>query len=166
MRLLPGSANRHGVTYESIQRRLRWLAAAGVHKVHLCGGEPTIRRDLPDIIREMMDSGLVCAVTTNGILLPSVLLEQLRLADAKVKVSIHGPKALHDSILGRNCYERVDRNVARLQDAGVTIGIQTVVTRQKPDIHEWMIDYCLRLGIRKLRLLPFVGSRPRVAVGG
>jgi molybdenum cofactor biosynthesis enzyme MoaA len=146
----------HGVTYMSIQRRLRWLAAEGVHKVHLCGGEPTIRRDLPEIIRDVRECGLVCAMTTNGILLSPVVLEQLRIADAKVKVSVHGPKALHESILRRNCYEQVDRNLARLLEAGVTTGIQTVVTRRLPDVHNWMIDYCLQRGIRKLRLLPFV----------
>lgn len=146
----------HGVAYESIQRRLRWLASAGVRKVNLSGGEPTIRRDLPDIIAEAHDCGLVSAMTSNGILLPTALLERLRLADTRVKVSIHGAQPLHDAMLGRSCYEQVDGNVRRLLDAGVSTAIQTVVTGRQPDVHERMIDYCLERGVRKLRLIPFV----------
>lgn len=146
----------HGVTYVQIQRRLEWLAAAGVRKVNLSGGEPTIRRDLPEIVSRVRALGLVCAMTTNGIRLGPELLERLATADARVKVSLHGPQALHDRMLRVACFERVDSNVQRLQKAGVATAIQTVVTRRQPDIHEWAIDYCLRRGIGKLRLLPFV----------
>jgi sulfatase maturation enzyme AslB (radical SAM superfamily) len=95
-------------------------------------------------------------MTTNGIRLRPELLERLAAAEAKVKVSVHGPADLHDRMLDRRCFGQVDDNIRRLQQRGVATAIQTVVTRRLPDVHTWAIDYCLQRGIRKLRLLPFV----------
>jgi molybdenum cofactor biosynthesis enzyme MoaA len=144
------------VTFDSITRRLQWLSALGVKKVNLSGGEPTIRADLPDIVRMVRHLGLVCAMTTNGIRMPDPVVASLRSADARVKVSVHGPAPLHDWMLGLTCFEKVDRNVQRLRDAGVSVAIQTVLTKRDPDVYEWLIDYCLRLGLGKLRFVPFV----------
>jgi MoaA/NifB/PqqE/SkfB family radical SAM enzyme len=146
----------HDVSYASILRRLEWLRDVGVAKVHLCGGEPTIRRDLPAIVSSVRACGLACAMTTNGIEISFTLLRRLFGASVKVKVSVHGPQEFHDGMMGRVCFERVDDNIRRLRDAGVTTAIQTVVTRKRPHAHEWAIEYCLKRGIRKLRLIPFI----------
>jgi MoaA/NifB/PqqE/SkfB family radical SAM enzyme len=146
----------HGVSLDDIRRRLAWLAQAGVRKVNLSGGEPTIRNDLPAIVSAVRALGMTCAMTTNGIRLREDLLASLVAAQAKVKVSLHGPGELHDRMLGRTCFDRVETTIGRLLGAGTSTAVQTVVTRRRPDVHEWAIDYCLRRGIRKLRLLPFV----------
>jgi MoaA/NifB/PqqE/SkfB family radical SAM enzyme len=124
--------------------------------VNLSGGEPTVRSDLPDIIELVKDSGLECAMTTNGIRLPGRVLEQLRNGNVKVKVSLHGPRQLHDEMLGVPCFDRVEQNIGRLLDANIQVAIQTVVTQRQPDVHGWAIRYCMDLGIGKLRLVPFV----------
>lgn len=144
------------VSRADIQRRIEWLAAAGVGKIHLCGGEPTIRPDLPDIVGDVRARGLACAVTTNGIRLSADLVERISETRAGVKVSLHGPPPFHDEMMGVACFDAVAATIDRLRGAGVATAIQTIVTRRKPDVHEWAIEYCLAHEIRKLRLVPFV----------
>ena len=60
------------LTFEEITAFVRVAASLGVDKVRLTGGEPLLRRDLPDLVRMIVaipgirDVGL----TTNGLLLP------------------------------------------------------------------------------------------------
>jgi len=62
---------------EETLRVARLLVGAGVTKIRLTGGEPTVRRDLPEIIaalNELRPLGLEqIAMTSNGIALPRML---------------------------------------------------------------------------------------------
>ena len=62
---------------EEMLRLARLFVGAGVNKIRLTGGEPTVRRDLPEIISALSDMrplGLQqIAMTSNGIALPRML---------------------------------------------------------------------------------------------
>ncbi len=60
------------LTFEEITRVVRIAAGMGVNKVRLTGGEPLVRRDMPELVRQIADvEGIKdLALTTNGILLP------------------------------------------------------------------------------------------------
>jgi MoaA/NifB/PqqE/SkfB family radical SAM enzyme len=146
----------HQVRLGDLVRGLEWLAQVGVSKIQLCGGEPTIRRDLPEIIGAVHRLGFACSLTTNGILLRPEVLEHLQLAKAAVKVSVHGPEALHNAMLGRDCYQRVTQNIRALREADVQVAMQTVITRRLPDAYRYTIELCRELGVKKLTLMPFV----------
>jgi cyclic pyranopterin phosphate synthase len=59
------------LSLEEIARLLRGFAAVGLRKLRLTGGEPTLRRDLPEIIASAAAVGGIekIALTTNGTLL-------------------------------------------------------------------------------------------------
>jgi GTP 3',8-cyclase len=58
--------------FEELDRLLRVFVGLGVRKVRLTGGEPLLRRDLPDLVAKLAAiEGLEdLAMTTNGVLLP------------------------------------------------------------------------------------------------
>ncbi|MBK7452859.1 MAG: GTP 3',8-cyclase MoaA [Anaerolineales bacterium] len=59
------------LTFEEITRLARLFAAHGVRKIRLTGGEPLVRKDLPDLISMLADiPDLDLTLTTNGSLLP------------------------------------------------------------------------------------------------
>lgn len=58
------------LTYEEIDRLVGLFAGLGVEKVRLTGGEPLLRKDLPELIRRLSLHGVELAMTTNGVLLP------------------------------------------------------------------------------------------------
>jgi cyclic pyranopterin phosphate synthase len=59
------------LSFEEIERLVRILAAMGVEEVRLTGGEPLVRRDLPELVRRLAVLPGVndLSLTTNGILL-------------------------------------------------------------------------------------------------
>ena len=59
------------LTFEELQRLVRVMAAMGVSEVRLTGGEPLVRRDLPDLVQRLATVPGVddLSLTTNGVLL-------------------------------------------------------------------------------------------------
>ena len=69
------------LTFEEITRLVRIFIATGVTKIRFTGGEPLLRRELPELVRMVAAlPGLEdLALTTNGVLLPE-LAQDLRAA--------------------------------------------------------------------------------------
>ncbi len=57
------------LTYEEIARIVRVMAASGLRRVRLTGGEPTVRRDLVELVRQIASVRGIddLAMTTNGL---------------------------------------------------------------------------------------------------
>jgi cyclic pyranopterin phosphate synthase len=88
------------LTFEEIARLARVFVGLGVTKVRLTGGEPLLRRDLPDLVRMLAEVPGIAdlTLTTNG----SLLARQAQaLADAgldRISVSLD---SLDDATFGR-----------------------------------------------------------------
>src|SRR5262249_14166387 len=67
----PGLPSAEILTYEEIARLTRVAASIGIEQVRLTGGEPLVRRDVPELVRMLHDiPGLrSLSLTTNGVLL-------------------------------------------------------------------------------------------------
>ena len=65
------------LTVDEIERLVRLFAKAGVTKVRLTGGEPTVRKDLPDIVRRISSVPGIkdVGMTSNGLVLSRTLKE-------------------------------------------------------------------------------------------
>jgi cyclic pyranopterin phosphate synthase len=83
------------LSFEELTRLARSLRGS-LRKVRLTGGEPLLRKDLPELVAMLRrDVGLPIALTTNGVLLPQ-LAEKLRHAGLdRLTVSLD---ALDDSV--------------------------------------------------------------------
>ena len=62
------------LTFEEIARLARVFAGLGVRKIHLTGGEPTLRAELPTLVALLKEAAptIELALTTNGSLLSSL----------------------------------------------------------------------------------------------
>jgi len=54
------------LSYEQIHKFVLACKPLGLSKVRITGGEPLLRRDLPELVRQISDLGLEVALTTNG----------------------------------------------------------------------------------------------------
>jgi MoaA/NifB/PqqE/SkfB family radical SAM enzyme len=141
---------------EVLLRRIDWLLDRGVRIVHFCGGEPTIHPALPGLIERVRERGCAARLTTNGISMPQPLLETLLRGGAHVKVSLHGDRARHERTVGREAWDRATATLRRLLSAGVDTSVQTTLVAGGTAALDEMIAFCLRAGVRRLSLLPFI----------
>ncbi len=86
------------LSFEELSRLVRVLGGQ-LRKVRLTGGEPLLRRDLPELVRLLQrEAGLPLALTTNGVLLPKLAAP---LADAGLDRLTVSLDALDDAVFAR-----------------------------------------------------------------
>ena len=97
---------------------------AGVQRVFLSGGEPLLRRDLPEIAD--MYSGFIIGLPTNATR-GLVMAPQLAGKVAFVNIGFDGPRATFSRVRGD--YDKVMAGVRAFQQAGLPISLSAVVLR-------------------------------------
>ncbi|MGH2517501.1 MAG: GTP 3',8-cyclase MoaA, partial [Ktedonobacterales bacterium] len=87
---LPWLARAEILTYEEIERIVRVAATMGIEQVRLTGGEPTVRRELPSLIRMLKAvPGLrSLSLTTNGVLLSRLAAPLAEAGLTRINVSL------------------------------------------------------------------------------
>jgi molybdenum cofactor biosynthesis enzyme MoaA len=136
--------------------RLDWLLSHGVRTVHFCGGEPTLQPALPDLLRQVRSRGGKNRITTNAIEISEPALSALRATDTKVKVSLHGDRSYHNRMVGCDAFDKTIGNLRRLMAAGIASSVQTTVVADGTWVLDGMIEFCLKNGITRLSVLPFL----------
>jgi len=139
-----------------LKRRLDWLEGQGVKIIHFCGGEPTIHPALPELLAHVHERGGGSRLTTNGIAMTEPLLQALRAAGTRVKVSLHGDRAHHNAMVGREAFDLATEHLRALISAGIPTSVQTTVVAGGEWVLDWMADFCVSEKVRKLSILPFI----------
>ncbi|MBI1203386.1 MAG: pyrroloquinoline quinone biosynthesis protein PqqE [Rhodopseudomonas sp.] len=130
-------------------------AGLGVLQVHLSGGEPAARRDLPEIIAAARDAGLYSNLITSAVGLTSEGLT--RLADAgldHVQVSIQDSDAASaDLIAGYSgAFARKRALAADVVNLGLPLTVNVVVHRANIDRIGSMVEQALALGASRVEI--------------
>src|ERR1051326_6834420 len=83
------------LTFEEMVRLSDLLAEAGVDRLRLTGGEPLLRRNLPDLVRQLAARPWLrdLALTTNGVLLADHVADLKRAGLHRLTVSLDTLKA-------------------------------------------------------------------------
>lgn len=78
------------LTFEEITRVVRIVSKLGISKIRLTGGEPTVRKDLPLLIRMIADIPGIddMAMTTNGFLLKKMSKDLFEAGLPRINVSL------------------------------------------------------------------------------
>jgi cyclic pyranopterin phosphate synthase len=118
---------REILDFEEIERFARIAAGLGIVKLRVTGGEPLVRRDLPELIRRLVAIPGIrdLALTTNGVLLPA-LAEPLYQAGLR-RINVHLDTLDRQRFIQITRRDEIDRVLAGL-------------------------DLCKRLGYSKIKL--------------
>ena len=105
------------LTFEEITRLVRVLAAMGVNEVRLTGGEPLVRRDLPDLVRMLAGVPGVddLSLTTNGVLLDRLAQPLVDAGLRRINVSLDSLSHIRFAEITRR--DALDRVLAGLAEA-------------------------------------------------
>ncbi|MAQ18371.1 MAG: hypothetical protein CMN30_26680 [Sandaracinus sp.] len=142
----------HEPTLAEVCARLDQLATAGAFSVALGGGEGALREDLPDVVAHARSVGLTPTLTTSGLGLTPARARALR-GLAQVNVSWDGPAELYHSVRGYDGARGAERTVRILRDAGIPVGLNTVLTRTTMEALERIGEGAAALDPVELQLL-------------
>jgi cyclic pyranopterin phosphate synthase len=135
------------LTFEEIERVARTFVGLGVEKLRITGGEPLVRRDLPDLIAmlariERPDGGrLDLTLTTNGSALRALARPLAEAGMRRVTVSLD---SLDDAVFG--AMNGIDFPVARVLD-----GIDAA---REAGLDPVKVNMVVRRGINESSVLP------------
>ena len=137
--------------FEEVERLVDVFASLGVDKVRLTGGEPLLRRDLPDLIRRLASRSAIrdLAMTTNGVLLASqaVALRDAGLHRLTVSLDTLRPERMQ-SFARSAKHGDVLAGISAARDAGFPpVKLNSVIVRgYNDDELEDLIDFGVSCG--------------------
>ena len=126
--------DRDFLSFDEIKRLARGFAALGTEKIRITGGEPSLRKDLPEIIQACKTTEGIkqLAITTNGYKLTSQIENWVDAGLDALNVSIDSldPRQFH-AITGHNKLDEVLNGVDKAFSLGLNkVKINTVLMRQ------------------------------------
>lgn len=127
---------------EDVKKVIDDLAKAGTFRINLVGGEPLLRNDISEIIGYIRSKGIECAMTTNGLLVPSKIEATKGLNS--VCFSIDGRQQGNDLNRGTGSYEAVIRGLEACKDAGIPVQLSAVITRHTVGDVDFIVELAER----------------------
>jgi cyclic pyranopterin phosphate synthase len=105
------------LSFEEIQRLVALLAGLGVSEIRLTGGEPLVRRGLPELVRMLAQTPGVedLSLTTNGVLLDRLAAPLVAAGLRRINVSLDSLSHTRFAEITRR--DALDRVLAGLEEA-------------------------------------------------
>ncbi|HEY6539622.1 MAG TPA: GTP 3',8-cyclase MoaA [Ktedonobacteraceae bacterium] len=149
---LPWLKKAEILSYEEIERISRVAVALGIEQIRLTGGEPLVRRDVPELVRMLrkLDGLRSLSLTTNGILLQQLAGPLAEAGLTRINVSL-------DSLV-REKFARLTR---RDQLQRVLEGLEEL--EKYPSIHPIKVNAVAIKGYSEEEALEFVRLARRKA---
>ncbi|HEY6571170.1 MAG TPA: GTP 3',8-cyclase MoaA [Candidatus Limnocylindrales bacterium] len=138
------------LSFEEITRLASIFVGLGVHKLRITGGEPLVRRDLPELIRSLAtlrttdDQPVDLTLTTNGSALRALAAPLAEAGLQRITVSLD---SLDDEVFG--AMNGVDFPVSRVLD-GITAARDAGLAPIK-------VNTVVRRGMNEASILPLAG---------
>lgn len=153
------------LSFEEIEQIATWLAEIGLKKIRITGGEPTVRKHLPDLFSRLNKIPTIntLAMTTNGILLSDMLPDLVANGLKQVNISLDtlDPHKF-EQLTRRPGIEKVLKSIdSAFQFPQLEVKINMVAMKgiNEPDILS-MIDQfkSLPTELRIIEFMPFAGN--------
>lgn len=162
---VPLTAKDSLLTTDEVLRLAGLFVREGVRKIRLTGGEPTVRKDLTDIVAALkrIPSLESVGITTNGLMLTRQLVGLQRAGLDGLNISLDTLKAAkYERITRRKGWERVIAGIDLAIQLGYKPKVNCVLMKgfnddELCDFVEMTRDRCV--DIRFIEYMPFTGNR-------
>ena len=135
-------------------RVIREAAALGILQIGFSGGEPLVRRDLPELVHAAREAKLYTNLITSGIGLDDDRLGALRNAGLdSIQLSFQSDNtALADEIAGARAHQHKLAAAAKIRAAGIPLSLNFVIHRRNIDRLPQMIALAESLQAGRIEL--------------
>ncbi|XP_038117455.1 molybdenum cofactor biosynthesis protein 1 isoform X2 [Culex quinquefasciatus] len=159
---VPLTAKDSLLTSDEVLRLAGLFVREGVRKIRLTGGEPTVRKDLTDIVAALkrIPSLESVGITTNGLMLTRQLVGLQRAGLDGLNISLDTLKAAkYERITRRKGWERVIAGIDLAIQLGYKPKVNCVLMKAKPSLISSTIRSYPLLGVRAFSSLSHVDER-------
>lgn len=107
------------------------LAQFGVPVLLLSGGEPMVRKDLPELAGYAVKKGMRAVISTNGTLITREKAGILRdIGLSYVGISLDGMEEINDRFRGvKGAFQSALEGIRNCQDAGIKVGLRFTINK-------------------------------------
>ena len=108
------------------------LAAYGAPVMLFSGGEPTIRKDMPELASYATAKGMRAVISTNGTLIDRAMARQLKeVGLSYVGVSLDGGEDVHDHFRGvKGAFRRALEGLDYCREEGIKVGLRFTINKR------------------------------------
>ncbi len=138
----------------------RWNDAYDIafnRSMHVTGGEPFMRPDLPDVLATCKEHGFATHLLSNATLVNADTAKRIKDAVDSVQVSIEGPEAVHDAIRGKGAFVHAVRGIAAMVAGNIPVTLNLTLSRVNVDYIEDLQQLAYDWGVQRVglsRLVP------------
>jgi radical SAM protein with 4Fe4S-binding SPASM domain len=126
------------------------LAEFGSPVILFSGGEPLLRRDVPELARYALEQGLHAVISTNGTLIDAEVASSLK-GVTYVGVSIDGLKETHDRFRCRDgAFEQAMEGIRECRRAGIKVGLRCTINTANASEIPGIFDLLVRENIPRV----------------
>ena len=107
------------------------LAQFGVPVILFSGGEPLVRKDLPELADYAVQKGMRAVISTNGTLINADTAKILKdIGLSYVGISLDGMEEINDKFRGvRGAFKKALKGIENCQQAGIKVGLRFTVNK-------------------------------------
>jgi 12,18-didecarboxysiroheme deacetylase len=117
---------------EEGRRMIDDLAAFGAPVLLFSGGEPLVRKDMPQLAAYAVEKGMRAVISTNGTLIGRDTAQTLKqIGLSYVGISLDGLEPVNDHFRGVNgAFKKALRGIENCQQAGIKVGLRFTINRR------------------------------------
>ncbi|MBW1859345.1 MAG: 12,18-didecarboxysiroheme deacetylase [Deltaproteobacteria bacterium] len=122
---------KNELTTEEGKALLDDFAQFGVPVVLFSGGEPVMRKDLPELARYAVNRGMRAVISTNGTLITPEKAELFKeIGLSYVGISVDGMEEVNDRFRGvKGAFQGAVTGIRNCQEAGIKVGLRFTMNR-------------------------------------
>ena len=148
---------------EEVFELAQLFVSEGVDKIRLTGGEPTVRKDFPEILTKLSQLPIEISLTTNAVAIDHFipLLKKTRVQNINVSLDTLDANRFQ-KITFRNYFDRVYKNIFLLIESGFQVKINAVLMKGVND--DELLDFIeftknQPISFRFIEFMPFDGNQ-------
>lgn len=129
--------SRKELSFGEILSVLDQLAKLGTQTISFSGGEPMLRKDIGEILKETKKRKISTEMNSTGAQIPQQIAE-LKYLDF-LKISLDGPEDVHDSIRGKSSYRMAVEAAGAAKKNNLNFIFTTTLTKQNIKQIEFLV---------------------------
>jgi MoaA/NifB/PqqE/SkfB family radical SAM enzyme len=150
-----GPEERDQVPVETFERAIVDARSEGFRVASFSGGEPTLYKELPRLLRAARDCGMKTTVTSNGMLLEGERLAGLAGTTDVLAISLDGRRPSHNQMRGSaRAFDAMVDCLEGVRASGIRFGF--IFTLTLHNLHEaaWAAEFAWQQGAKLFQIHP------------